>query len=32
VQIAGLMEDEHFGSGVVNFAFNLAMMTQIDEL
>ncbi|EGR29347.1 leucine rich repeat protein [Ichthyophthirius multifiliis] len=32
VSLAGLTEDEHFGSTVCYFAFNLSMMTQIDEL
>ncbi|KAL4466565.1 hypothetical protein ABPG72_010616 [Tetrahymena utriculariae] len=32
VTVAGLLEDEHFGSSVANMAFNFSMMTQIDEL
>ncbi|EGR33095.1 leucine rich repeat protein [Ichthyophthirius multifiliis] len=32
IQLAGLAEDEHFGSTVGYFSFNMAMMTQVDEL
>ncbi|KAL4463939.1 hypothetical protein ABPG74_005876 [Tetrahymena malaccensis] len=31
IALSGLLNDEKFGSQVANFAFNLSMMTQVDE-